>query len=67
MCDRAHPVLLNKEDAGLVRLALVEDLTDLAEHSPWSEDALYRAGLRAVLASGRYSSRKAREERLELA
>lgn len=67
VCDRAHPVLLNKEDAGLVRLALVEDLTDLAEHSPWSEDALYRAGLRAVLASGRYSSRKAREERLELA
>jgi hypothetical protein len=67
VCDRAHPVLLNKEDASLVRLALVEDLTDLAEHSPWSEDALYRAGLRAVLASGRYSSRKAREERLELA
>lgn len=62
--DRAYPVLLNREDAGLVRVALVEDLLDLVEHSPWPEDALYRAGLRAVLASGRYSSRKARKEHL---
>lgn len=62
--DRAHPVLLNQEDAGLVRVALVEDLLDLVEHSPWPEDALYRVGLRAVLASGRYSSRKARKEHL---
>jgi transcriptional regulator with XRE-family HTH domain len=62
--DRAYPVLLNREDAGLVRVALVEDLLDLVEHSPWPEDALYRAGLRAVLASGRYSSRKARREHL---
>lgn len=65
--DRAHPVLLNQDDAGLVRVALVEDLAELAEQSPWSEDAVYRAGLRAVLASGRYSSRKPRVERLELA
>jgi hypothetical protein len=45
-----------------VRVALVEDLLELAGRSPWSEDALYRVGLRAVLASGRYSSRKARRE-----
>ena len=62
--DRAYPVLLNQEDAGLVRVALVEDLLDLVERSPWPEDALYRAGLRAVLASGHYSSRKARREHL---
>jgi transcriptional regulator with XRE-family HTH domain len=62
--DRAYPVLLNREDACLVRVALVEDLLELVEHSPWPEDALYRAGLRAVLASGRYSSRKARKEHL---
>ncbi len=60
--DRAHFVGLTREDAGVVRVALAEDLLELAERSPWSEDALYRAGLRAVLASGRYSSRKARRE-----
>jgi transcriptional regulator with XRE-family HTH domain len=60
--DRAHFVGLTREDAGVVRVALVEDLLKLAERSPWSEDALYRAGLRAVLASGRYSSRKARRK-----
>lgn len=65
--DRAHPVMLNQEDAGLVRVALVEDLAEIAAHSPWSEDAVYRTGLRAVLASGRYSSRKPSTERLELA
>ncbi len=64
--DRAHPVLLNQEDTGLLRVALVEDLADLAASSPWSEDALYLPGLRAVLASGRYSSRKPRRERLDL-
>lgn len=62
--DRAYHVALNREDAGRVRVALVEDLLELVEHSPWPEDALYRAGLRAVLASGRYSSRKARTEHL---
>jgi len=60
--DRAHPVMLNPEDTGLLRVALAED----AAHSPWSEDALYQPGLRAVLASGRYSSRHPRRERLEL-
>ena len=64
--DRAHPVMLNAEEAGLVRVALVEDLVDLCRHSPWSEDALYLAGLRAVLASGRYSSRRPRLEAVEL-
>lgn len=63
---RAHAVLLNQDAAGLLRVALAEDLADLCQHSPWSEDALYRAGLRAVLASGRYSSRRPRGERLEL-
>ena len=65
--DRAHRVLLDQGDAGLVRVALVEDLADVCQRSPWSEDAVYRAGLRAVLASGRYSTRRPREERLELA
>ena len=65
--DRAHRVLLNHDDVGLVRVALVEDLADLCAQSPWSEDALYRVGVQAVLASGRYSSRKPRDERLELA
>jgi hypothetical protein len=62
--DRAHFVGLTRDDAGCVRVALAEDLLDLVKHSPWPEDALYRAGLRAVLASGRYSSRGARREPL---
>jgi hypothetical protein len=37
-----------------VRVATVEDLLAIAQHSPWSEDALYKAGLRAVLASSHY-------------
>lgn len=53
--DRGHAVGLTRDDAGCVRVASVEDLFDLVEHSPWPEDALYRAGLHAVLASGRYS------------
>jgi hypothetical protein len=40
-----------------VSVALVEDLLRTAERSPWSEDAIYPSGLRAILASGRYSSR----------
>ncbi len=64
--DRAHPVILNQEDTGLLRVALVEDLAQLAARSPWPEDQLGLAGLRAVLASGRYSTRKRRSERLEL-
>jgi hypothetical protein len=65
--DRAHPAFMNRDDLGFVRVALVEDLADMAEHSPWSEDASYRAGLRAVLACGRYSSRKPPEQYLQLA
>lgn len=64
--DRAHPVMLNQEDAGLIRVALVEDLTELAACSPWREDAVYLTGLQAVLASGRYTSRKPPRERLKL-
>ena len=56
--------MVDRDDAGLVHVALVEDLLGLVERSPWPEDALYRAGLRAVLASGRYSSRGARREPL---
>jgi transcriptional regulator with XRE-family HTH domain len=62
--DRAYPVGFTQDEAGWMRVALVEDLLDMVEHSPWPEDAMYRAGLRAVLASGRYSSRKARREHL---
>lgn len=67
--DRARPVMLNRRDdhVGVVRVPLVEDLADIAERSPWSEDSIYRAGLRAVLASGRYSSRKSSREPLKLA
>ncbi|MGH2946499.1 MAG: helix-turn-helix transcriptional regulator [Solirubrobacteraceae bacterium] len=65
--DRARPVMLNRDGVGLVRIALVEDLANVCAHSPWSEDALYLEGLRAVLASGRYSSRRPRNEVLELA
>lgn len=67
--DRACPFMLNEDQnyVGIVRVPLVEDLADMAERSPWSEDAIYRAGLRAVLASGRYSSRKHNEQHLQLA
>jgi len=59
--------LLNRDDAGLVRVALVEDLAAIATVSPWSEDAIHLPGLRAVLASGRYSSRRPPHEQLQLA
>jgi transcriptional regulator with XRE-family HTH domain len=68
--DRARPpFMLNQKRnyVGLVYVPLVEDLADIAARSPWSEDAIYRAGLRAVLASGRYSSRKPTEQHLQLA
>ena len=66
---RARPVMLNQRQnhVGIVRVPPVEDLANIAERSPWSEDAIYRAGLRAVLASGRYSSRKPAEQHLQLA
>lgn len=67
--NRARPFMLNQTEdhVGLVRIPLVEDLADMMACSPWSEDAIYGAGLRAVLASGRYSSRKQDEQLLQLA
>jgi transcriptional regulator with XRE-family HTH domain len=65
--DRALPVMLNRDAAGLVRVALVEDLATIASSSPWTEDAVYLPGLRAVLASGRYSTRHPPDESLQLA
>lgn len=67
--DRARLVGVNdrKRSAGLVRVPLVEDLATIADRSPWGEDAVCRSGLRAVLASGRYSSRKQAEQHLQLA
>ncbi len=66
--DRAHRVALSRrgETRG-VRVALVEDLLAIAERSPWSEDAIYREGLRAVLASERYWSREHDEHRCHAA
>lgn len=39
-------------------MASIEDLLAIAEVSPWSEDAVYRIGLRAVLATARYWSQR---------
>jgi hypothetical protein len=62
LLGRAGRVELNETGGpGAVRVAAVGDLLAIAEHSPWSGDALYRAGLRAVLASRYY--RAARPER----
>lgn len=58
--DRAHNIGLFRDDIGVVRLPLVEDLLDVAVASPWSDDRQYVPGLRAVLASGRYSTRDVR-------
>jgi transcriptional regulator with XRE-family HTH domain len=58
--DRAPFVVMSRQDIGQVRVALVEDLLDIAVSSPWSDDRASLPGLRAVLASGRYSSREAR-------
>jgi transcriptional regulator with XRE-family HTH domain len=58
--DRAHNVGVFRDDIGVVRLPLVEDLLDVAVASPWSDDRQYVPGLRAVLASGRYSTREVR-------
>jgi hypothetical protein len=58
---RAGAVALNETGRPAVLVATVEDLLAIAEHSPWSEDALYKAGLRAVLASsGHRTARRAR-------
>jgi hypothetical protein len=56
--ERAQPVALSLRGGDcVVRVALVEDLLAIAERSPWSDDAVYREGLRAVLVSDRYWSR----------
>ena len=41
-----------------VTVARPEDLLRISQRSPWSDDAVYRSGLRAVLACGRYSARQ---------
>ena len=55
LVGRASEVSLTEDRGpGTVRVATVEDLLAIAERSPWSEDTLYMAGLRAVLASSHY-------------
>jgi transcriptional regulator with XRE-family HTH domain len=49
-----------EEGIGIVHVALVEDLLDIAINSPWQDDQAFIPGLRAVLASGLYSTREAR-------
>lgn len=52
---RSRRIALDRRDgARHVHVASVPDLLAVAERSPWSEDAIYRTGLRAVLASERY-------------
>lgn len=52
---RSRQVALDRSDgARHLRVASVTDLLRVAERSPWNEDAIYRTGLRAVLASKRY-------------
>jgi hypothetical protein len=65
---RSHALrpVLNADDVGVIQVAHVEDLATIAAASPWSEDAIYLPGLRAVLASGRYSARHQRDEELQL-
>jgi transcriptional regulator with XRE-family HTH domain len=58
--DRAPFFGMSRQNIGQVRVALVEDLLDIAVSSPWSDDRASLPGLRAVLASGRYSTREAR-------
>ena len=65
--DRALPAMLNQEDIGIVRVARVADLMAIAAASPWSDDAIYLPGLRAVFASGRYITRRPLADRLQLA
>jgi len=54
--DRGHRASVNRDQS--VTVARPEDLLRISQSSPWSEDAVYRSGLRAVLASGRYSARQ---------
>jgi transcriptional regulator with XRE-family HTH domain len=62
--DRAQPVALSpgRHEIGVVRVPLASDLSRVMEHSPWGQDAVYRAGLRAVLASDCYTSRKREQQ-----
>jgi transcriptional regulator with XRE-family HTH domain len=56
---RAHAVTLNgRHEQRTLYVASIEDLLAIAERSPWSEDAVYRTGLRAVLATARYWSQR---------
>ena len=63
--DRALSATLTQEDIGIVRVPLVSDLLAIAAVSPWSDDAVYLPGLRAVLASGRYISRRPLADQLQ--
>jgi transcriptional regulator with XRE-family HTH domain len=55
--ERARRVTVGRhQSAYTVQVAAIEDLLAIAERSPWSEDAIYRTGLRAVLACQRYWS-----------
>jgi transcriptional regulator with XRE-family HTH domain len=61
--DRHHDGL---PVVGVLRIAHVEDLASISAASPWSEDSGVLSGLRAVLASGRYSARREAVEELQL-
>jgi transcriptional regulator with XRE-family HTH domain len=58
--DRSPWVSMTAAGVPSLRVALVEDLYDLAQHASRNEDRELLAGLQAVLASGRYSARKDR-------
>jgi transcriptional regulator with XRE-family HTH domain len=60
--DRSPWVSMTYAEVPALRVALVEDLLDLAEYATRPEDRELVAGLRAVLASGRYSARIDRKE-----
>lgn len=65
---RAHPVTLNaRHEQRTLYVASIEDLLAITERSPWSEDAVYKTGLRAVLASPRYWSGESAEHGLAAA
>jgi transcriptional regulator with XRE-family HTH domain len=53
--SRAWHIPLDR-GGGRLYVASVPDLIEIAEHSGWSEDAIYRTGLRAVLVCEHYRS-----------
>ncbi len=68
LCERAHGLRLDwRRGACEVYVGTVGDLLRIADGSPWSEDAIYRTGLRAVLACERYWSREYAESSLRRA